>query len=259
MCDTTTPAMAHSAIACAATRAVVCSFGAHSGPARGGSSLKSIRCKGITNPRFLFFTTTTGRGRVGSWPCASSGDAPDTNSSNNPPGKTKASLKATLVELEAAMAHAVANEDFGKAAQLRDELKTLRASDSLHVAQQALDDAIAEERYEDCARLRDEVHELTPKRTKSSSTKVTQGVRVDIRSRYVRERSDVAKDEYLFSYKVTFTNESSTVVQLINRKWVIEDDNEHVETVEGPGVIGQQPGAGLSQSPRTASAIATRH
>ena len=251
--------MAHSAIACAATRAVVCSFGAHSGPARGGSSLKSIRCKGITNPRFLFFTTTTGRGRVGSWPCASSGDAPDTNSSNNPPGKTKASLKATLVELEAAMAHAVANEDFGKAAQLRDELKTLRASDSLHVAQQALDDAIAEERYEDCARLRDEVHELTPKRTKSSSTKVTQGVRVDIRSRYVRERSDVAKDEYLFSYKVTFTNESSTVVQLINRKWVIEDDNEHVETVEGPGVIGQQPGAGLSQSPRTASAIATRH
>ena len=103
------------------------------------------------------------------------------------------------MELEAAMAHAVANEDFGKAAQLRDELKTLRASDSLHVAQQALDDAIAEERYEDCARLRDEVHELIPKRTKSSSTKVTQGVRVDIRSRYVRERSDVAKSLCIFS------------------------------------------------------------
>ena len=139
------------------------------------------------------------------------------------------------------MAAAVEAEDFQQAAKFRDELNELQASDPLYVATRALQLAIAEERYDDAAVYRDQVTNLTPKRPSNISDEVTDGVRVQVISRYVKERSEISKNEFLFSYRVTITNESSTVVQLINRAWSIEDDNGSIETVEGPGVIGQQP------------------
>jgi ApaG protein len=40
---------------------------------------------------------------------------------------------------------------------------------------------------------------------------------------------------------VRITNQGSETVQLISRHWIITDALDHVEEVQGPGVIGEQP------------------
>ena len=97
------------------------------------------------------------------------------------------------------------------------------------------------EDYAEAARLRDLISALTPEKIRTSSDEVTDGVRVTARSRFVAERSDPENESYFFAYAITIANESGVVVQLIDREWVITDETGLVETVEGPGVIGQQP------------------
>ena len=75
----------------------------------------------------------------------------------------------------------------------------------------------------------------------STSRAVTRGIRVDVRARYVPERSDPADSEWFFAYTITISNESPGTVQLLSRHWVITDANGKVEEVRGPGVVGQQP------------------
>jgi uncharacterized protein affecting Mg2+/Co2+ transport len=100
---------------------------------------------------------------------------------------------------------------------------------------------VAAEDYAEAARLRDLVRSLTPEKMCTHSDRVTDGVRVRARSRFVPERSDPENGAYFFSYAIFIKNESATVVQLIDREWVITDERGVVETVDGPGVIGQQP------------------
>ena len=73
------------------------------------------------------------------------------------------------------------------------------------------------------------------------STATTQGVRVDVQTTWVPERSDTTRSVYFFAYQVTITNTSMEVVQLKTRHWIIEDGNGHTEHVRGPGVIGETP------------------
>ena len=139
------------------------------------------------------------------------------------------------------MAAAVAAEDFALAATLRDELRATREGDALLAASARLSDAVAVEDYAEAARLRDLVRSLTPEKMRTDSDRVTDGVRVRARSRFVPERSDPENGAYFFSYAVCIKNESAAVVQLIDREWVITDERGVVETVDGSGVIGQQP------------------
>ena len=74
-----------------------------------------------------------------------------------------------------------------------------------------------------------------------SSEAITQGVRIQVESQYVPERSDPTKSLYFFAYQVRITNEGDEPVQLISRHWMIADASGHVEEVKGPGVIGEQP------------------
>ena len=146
--------------------------------------------------------------------------------------------------LEAAMADAVAAEDFALAARLRDQLAATNAADELYVATRALELAVLEERYDDAARFRDQVAALTPPpppKVPTQSDVVTQGIRVVVLSQYVPSRSDPERSQYFFAYSVRVTNDSTDVVQLRDRRWVITDADGAVETVEGPGVVGQQP------------------
>jgi ApaG protein len=46
---------------------------------------------------------------------------------------------------------------------------------------------------------------------------------------------------YVFYYTVRISNESSGVVTLVSRHWIITDATDHVEEVRGPGVVGAQP------------------
>jgi len=70
---------------------------------------------------------------------------------------------------------------------------------------------------------------------------LTRGVRVDVRSAYVPERSTPESGYFFFAYRVQITNESDIAVKLLSRHWVITDGEGNREDVRGPGVVGEQP------------------
>jgi ApaG protein len=73
------------------------------------------------------------------------------------------------------------------------------------------------------------------------STATTNGIRVDVKSKWIPERSDASRGIYFFAYQVTITNVGDTTVQLVSRHWIIEDATGKSEHVRGPGVIGETP------------------
>jgi ApaG protein len=73
------------------------------------------------------------------------------------------------------------------------------------------------------------------------SAATTRGVRVEVRSAYLPERSSPADSQYFFAYRIRITNTGEETVQLISRHWVITDGDGRVEHVRGPGVVGEQP------------------
>lgn len=72
-------------------------------------------------------------------------------------------------------------------------------------------------------------------------TAVTEGIRVTVEATYLPDRSSPDESTYAFAYTVTIANEDAPRAQLRRRHWVITDGNGHVEEVEGPGVVGEQP------------------
>ena len=80
------------------------------------------------------------------------------------------------------------------------------------------------------------------------SDTITRGVRVQVRSAYVPERSSPEESHYFFAYRVRIANEGEETVQLVSREWIITDADGHVERVKGPGVVGEQPILGPGES-----------
>jgi ApaG protein len=74
-----------------------------------------------------------------------------------------------------------------------------------------------------------------------TSEAVTHDIRVEVLSRYSPENSRPFEDEWVFQYTVRITNQGTETVQLISRYWIITDGLDHVEEVQGPGVVGEQP------------------
>jgi ApaG protein len=73
------------------------------------------------------------------------------------------------------------------------------------------------------------------------SDTTTRGVRVQVESAYVPDRSNPRESSYFFVYNVRISNVGAETVQLISREWVITDAEGEVERVKGPGVVGEQP------------------
>ena len=69
----------------------------------------------------------------------------------------------------------------------------------------------------------------------------TRGIRVEVRSEFVPERSSVKDQSYWFQYHVRISNVGARTAQLISREWIITNANGEVERVKGPGVVGEQP------------------
>lgn len=82
----------------------------------------------------------------------------------------------------------------------------------------------------------------------NTSEAVTRDIRVEVRSRYVPERSDPGEGEWFFAYTIRITNEGSESAQLLSRHWVITDGDGKVEEVRGPGVVGRQPRLGPGEA-----------
>lgn len=66
-------------------------------------------------------------------------------------------------------------------------------------------------------------------------------ITVRVAPRYLPEQSDDLEPRHVWSYHVRIENGAEEPVQLFARHWVITDANAHTETIDGPGVIGQQP------------------
>jgi ApaG protein len=73
------------------------------------------------------------------------------------------------------------------------------------------------------------------------SDTTTRGVRVQVESAYVPERSSPRDAQYFFAYRIRISNAGEETVQLVSRHWVITDGDGRVEHVRGPGVVGEQP------------------
>ena len=80
-----------------------------------------------------------------------------------------------------------------------------------------------------------------PERAAETSSAVTEGIRVHVRSQYVAEQSVPQAHRYVFAYTVRIANEGAEPAQLRTRHWIITDGSGKVEEVKGPGVIGQTP------------------
>jgi len=59
--------------------------------------------------------------------------------------------------------------------------------------------------------------------------------------RHLPEQSDPEASVYAFAYTITITNAGQVAGQLIARHWTIEDAQGHTETIDGLGVVGEQP------------------
>lgn len=80
------------------------------------------------------------------------------------------------------------------------------------------------------------------------SDTLTRGIRIQVASSYVEERSEPHAGYFFFAYTVRVTNEGERTAQLVSREWIITDSDGNVERVEGPGVVGKQPVLAPGQS-----------
>jgi ApaG protein len=78
-------------------------------------------------------------------------------------------------------------------------------------------------------------------RAAETSSAVTEGIRVSVRSQYVADQSLPLMQRYVFAYTVRIANEGTEPAQLRTRHWIITDGTSKVEEVKGPGVVGQTP------------------
>ena len=73
------------------------------------------------------------------------------------------------------------------------------------------------------------------------SDTVTRGIRVQVRSTFVPERSSPREQHFFFAYHVRISNEGDEAAQLLSRHWVITNADGDVQEVRGPGVVGETP------------------
>lgn len=66
-------------------------------------------------------------------------------------------------------------------------------------------------------------------------------IRVEVRTAFVPQRSDLEAGQYFFAYRIRITNDGEVPAKLLRRHWIITHGSGKIEEVEGPGVVGEQP------------------
>ncbi|KQU62186.1 Co2+/Mg2+ efflux protein ApaG [Sphingomonas sp. Leaf339] len=69
----------------------------------------------------------------------------------------------------------------------------------------------------------------------------TLGVTVRVSVSYLPEQSEPARGRWFWAYHIRLENEGDQTVQLLTRHWIITDGRGARHTVEGEGVVGEQP------------------
>ena len=70
------------------------------------------------------------------------------------------------------------------------------------------------------------------------------GIRVTVRPRYLREQSYPFHQHYVFAYAVRIENIGEAAAQLRSRRWLIHDSSGEDTEVIGEGVVGETPTLG---------------
>lgn len=69
----------------------------------------------------------------------------------------------------------------------------------------------------------------------------TRGIVVRVVVSYLPEQSEPQRGRWFWAYHVRIENEGRQAVQLLTRHWVITDGRGARHSVEGEGVVGEQP------------------
>ena len=69
----------------------------------------------------------------------------------------------------------------------------------------------------------------------------TDGVTVRVSVSYLPEQSEPERGRWVWAYHIRLENEGTESVQLLTRHWVITDGRGARHSVEGEGVVGEQP------------------
>jgi ApaG protein len=69
----------------------------------------------------------------------------------------------------------------------------------------------------------------------------TNGICVQVSTKYLSDRSNPKDNEYWFAYFIRISNVGTETAQLVARHWVITDSDGQEEEVRGEGVVGQKP------------------
>jgi ApaG protein len=69
----------------------------------------------------------------------------------------------------------------------------------------------------------------------------TDGVTVRVSVAYLPEQSEPDRGRWFWAYHIRIENGGADAVQLLTRRWIITDGRGALHTVEGEGVVGEQP------------------
>lgn len=69
----------------------------------------------------------------------------------------------------------------------------------------------------------------------------TRGIAVRVQVNYLAEQSEPARGRWFWAYHIRIENRGHASVQLLTRHWVITDGRGARHSVEGEGVVGEQP------------------
>ncbi|MGK6356365.1 Co2+/Mg2+ efflux protein ApaG [Sphingomonas sp. DT-207] len=69
----------------------------------------------------------------------------------------------------------------------------------------------------------------------------TRGIVVRVSVSYLPEQSEPHRGRWFWAYHIRIENESAVAVQLLTRHWIITDGRGVRHSVEGEGVVGEQP------------------
>ena len=71
--------------------------------------------------------------------------------------------------------------------------------------------------------------------------RTTRAIEVAVRPIYLEDQSEPDQRQFTWAYQVRIENRGTETVQLRMRHWRITDGNGHVDAVDGPGVVGEEP------------------
>lgn len=69
----------------------------------------------------------------------------------------------------------------------------------------------------------------------------THAITVSVTPIYLEDQSCPHEGRWVWAYTIVIENHGEDVTTLRSRYWQITDANGHVEEVNGPGVVGEQP------------------